>query len=61
MEPGCEEIERLHRGDKIKLDELDMDAEDAFWTTQSEEADRQASAGPLSEHCGTGHACPELL
>ena len=32
------EIERLHRGDKIKLDELDMDAEDAFWTTQSEEA-----------------------
>ena len=38
MEPGCEEIERLHRGDKIKLDELDMDAEDAFWTTQSEEA-----------------------
>ena len=38
MEPGCEEIERLHRGDKIKLDELDMDAEDAFWTTQSEKA-----------------------
>ena len=38
MEPGCEEIERLHRGDKIKLDELDMDAEDAFWTAQSEEA-----------------------
>ena len=38
MEPGCEEIERLHRGDKTRLDELDMDAEDAFWTTQSEKA-----------------------
>ncbi len=38
MEPGCEEIERLRRGDRKKLDELDMDAEDAFWTEKSEAA-----------------------
>lgn len=38
MEPGCEEIERLRSGDKEKMDELDLDAEDAFWTEKSEDA-----------------------
>lgn len=38
MEPGCEEIEQLRRGDRAKIEELDLDAEDAFWTSKSEEA-----------------------
>ena len=38
MEPGCEEIERLRRGDKEAVMEMDVDAEDAFWTAKSEEA-----------------------
>ena len=38
MEPGCEEIEQLRRGDREKIEELDLDAEDAFWTAKSEEA-----------------------
>lgn len=38
MEPGCEEIERLRRGDKETVMEMDVDAEDAFWSKKSEEA-----------------------
>ena len=38
MEPGCEEIEQLRRGDKVKMVELDVDSEDAFWTEKSEDA-----------------------
>ena len=37
MEPGCEEIEQFRRGDRTKMEELDLEAEDAFWTAKSEE------------------------
>ena len=37
MEPGCEEIEQFRRGDRAKMEELDLEAEDAFWTAKSEE------------------------
>lgn len=36
MEPGCEEIEKLHRGDKDKLAELNVDADEDFWSEESE-------------------------
>lgn len=37
MEPGCEEIEQIRRGDHDKLLELGLDADDPFWNEKSEE------------------------
>lgn len=36
MEPGCEEIEQIRRGDKEQLVQLNVDDDDTFWGEKGE-------------------------
>lgn len=49
MEPGCEEIELIRRGDKEKVEELGIEVDESFWSADS----RREMDGILEERYQT--------